>query len=127
MIYKNPIERIYKAGIYSINGLYAAIKDEQAFRHELIIFLGVCLICLLFKFELSRKIILICGWLVVMAFELINSAVERAFNLIDKKYNPEIKAGKDMLSAAIFLMISANIILWLFIICEKFFNLFFNS
>jgi diacylglycerol kinase len=47
-----------------------------------------------------------------MALELINSAVERAFDLIDQEYNLHVKAGKDMLSAAVFLMICFNMLLW---------------
>ena len=47
-----------------------------------------------------------------MALELVNSAVERAFDLIDRGYRAEIKAGKDMLSAAVFLAIVFNVILW---------------
>ncbi len=122
MRYKNPIERIFKASIYSISGLYTAIKNEQAFRFELIIFLAVCFFSCVSSLKITRIIALICAWLVVMAFELVNSAVERAFDLIDKNYNLEIKAGKDMLSAAVFLTIFANIILWLFVFYEKFFN-----
>lgn len=62
-------------------------------------------------------------WLIVMAFEMINSAVEKAFDMIDEKYRPEIKAGKDMLSAAVFLMVCFNIILWLVIINTCIFQL----
>ena len=47
-----------------------------------------------------------------MALELVNSAVERAFDLIDKNYRAEIEAGKDMLSAAVFLVIVFNVLLW---------------
>ena len=49
----------------------------------------------------------------------VNSAVERAFDLIDKTYNPAIKAGKDMLSAAVFLMILANVLLWTALLASR--------
>ncbi len=51
------------------------------------------------------------AWLIVMCLELINSSVEKAFDLIDKNFRDEIKAGKDMLSSAIFFAICFNIIL----------------
>ena len=57
--------------------------------------------------------------MIVMALELVNSAVEKAFDLIDKSFRPEIKAGKDMLSGAVFIMISMNIILWLIEIFQR--------
>ena len=34
------------------------------------------------------------------------------FDLIDKNFNPQIKAGKDMLSASVFISVCFNIVLW---------------
>ena len=61
---------------------------------------------------LTRSVILTGSWCVVMCIELINSSVEKAFDLIDKNFRPEIKAGKDMLSAAVFIAVCFNIVLW---------------
>ena len=102
MKYKNPLERIFKASIYSFNGIFTALKNEQAFRFEFITLLIVCLLSFLLSLGFLRLLILICAWLLVMAFELVNSAVELTFDLIDSNYKSQIKAGKDMLSAAVF-------------------------
>ena len=122
MIYRNIFQRIFHASIYSLNGLYFALHNEQAFRYEALIFLIICIALFIFPGNFAWNIALIIAWLPVMCFELVNSAVEKAFDLIDSKYNNQIKAGKDMLSAAVFLTIFANIILWLFVFYEKFFN-----
>ena len=66
------------------------------------------------------KLYLVLIWLIVMALELVNSSVEKAFDLIDENYRPEIKAGKDMLPSAVFIMVCFNIFSWTALILEAF-------
>ena len=100
---------------YSAQGLCRAWNEEQAFRHEAIV-LGILFLALAIT-EKSPAMMLLTlgGWLLVMIIELINSAVENAFDLISREPNDRIRAGKDMASAAIFLAIVANVGLWIFI------------
>ena len=111
--YRNPLQRLIHATRYSIEGLLYALKNEQAFQYETIVFVILCVILLLINREITYKFFIAVMWLAVMALELINSTVEKAFDLIDEHLRPEIKAGKDMLSSAVFIMICLNIILWL--------------
>lgn len=112
MIYRNPLKRLYNASVYSVSGLIHALKHEQAFRYEAVVFVAMCVILCLIPLEVWHKIFLAGMWIIVMALELVNSAAERAFDLIDENFRPEIKAGKDMLSAAIFIMVCFNVFLW---------------
>ena len=112
MRYKTPLERIIKASKFSLRGLYFALKLEQAFRYEFIVLIIILIASLLLKLNIIKALVLIFAWLIVMAFELVNSAVERAFDLISKDFKDEIMQGKDMLSAAVFICVSFNVILW---------------
>ena len=112
MIYRNPLQRLYNASIYSLSGLCYALKNEQAFRYEVIVLCVLCAVLFFVPVSLMRRLFLVSMWLLVMSAELINSAAEKAFDLIDKNFRPEIKAGKDMLSAAIFILVCFNVILW---------------
>ena len=112
MIYRNPLKRLYNASLYSIDGLLHALRNEQAFRYEAVVFCVLCLVLCISPLPLMRCLFLAGMWIVLMALELVNSATEKAFDLIDEDFRPEIKAGKDMLSAAIFLMVCFNIFLW---------------
>ena len=118
MRYRNPLKRLINASKYSLEGLYYALKNEQAFQYEFSVFVVLILILFLVPLNFERKIFLAAMWLTVMAFELVNSAVEKTFDLIDKNFRAEIKAGKDMLSAAVFVMVGFNIFLWLTLIIE---------
>ena len=108
MRYSNIFSRLFHASRYSLEGLYYALKHEQAFQYEFIVLIIIILA--------GKSLLLAGAWLIVMCLELINSAVEKAFDLIDKNFRHEIKAGKDMLSCAIFLAVCFNIILWVYVI-----------
>ena len=107
-----PWKRLYNATLYSLSGLLQAFRQEQAFEYEAVVFFFLCALLLCLRLPLPHSLAVIGGWMAVMALELVNSAVERAFDLIDRDYRAEIKAGKDMLSAAVFLAIVFNVILW---------------
>lgn len=104
MKYPDVFSRLVNASVYSLQGLWYALRHEQAFQYEAAVL--VVLVCV------SRNIYLAGSWLIVMCLELVNSAVEKAFDLIDEDFRPQIKAGKDMLSASVFLSVVFNVILW---------------
>ena len=106
--YTNIFSRMWNASSYSIQGLTYALRHEQAFQYEAAVFVFMCVVIAVFGLPMYLS----GAWLIVMCFELVNSAVEKAFDLITQEYSPLVKAGKDMLSASIFLMICVNIILW---------------
>lgn len=114
-----PWERLYKATAYSLSGLLQALSQEQAFRYEAVVFALLCALSFGLRLPWARFLIAAGGWMAVMALELVNSAVERAFDLIDTRYRAEIKAGKDMLSAAVFLAVAFNVLLWATLIFER--------
>ena len=112
MIYRNPVQRLVYASKYSLQGLAYALRNEQAFRYEAAVLAVICILLCMMPFTLWQRILLAVMWLAVMALELVNSAVEKAFDLISEEYRPEIKAGKDMISASVFIMVCMNILCW---------------
>ena len=114
-----PWRRLYNATAYSLSGLSHALREEQAFEYEFVVFVALCALLLCLQVPPAQSLALIGSWTAVMALELINSAVERAFDLIDRDYRTEIKAGKDMLSAAVFLAIAFNVMLWAALILQS--------
>ncbi|MDR2727182.1 MAG: diacylglycerol kinase [Deltaproteobacteria bacterium] len=109
------IEHVIGATRYSLQGLRRAWHEEQAFRHEGVVLGILFLLLVLTEKSLHLMLLTLGGWLFVMSIELLNSAIENAFNLIGQEPNDRIKAGKDMASAAIFLAIAANVGLWIFV------------
>ena len=113
MRYSNIFLRLWNASRYSLCGLIYALKNEQAFQYEAVVMMILFAVILIFNIPFQWSLMIIFAWLFVMCLELINSSVEKSFDLIDEHYRPEIKAGKDMLSASVFIAVICNLILWL--------------
>ncbi len=103
---------LYRATRHSLAGLVHAFRAEQAFRHEVLVLPLLCAALALTGKDFDAWLLVLGGWLIVMLAELLNSAVEEAFDLISGERNPHIKAGKDMASAAIFLALVVNAGIW---------------
>ncbi|MBQ7154155.1 MAG: diacylglycerol kinase [Synergistaceae bacterium] len=116
MTYKNPLKRIISASVYSLQGLAYAVKNEQAFRYEAVVLVVIGILLWVMPLTLWQGLFLAGMWLIVMALELVNSAAEKAFDLITQDYHPLVKAGKDMLSASVFVMVSFNVMCWVIVI-----------
>lgn len=112
MKYSNIFSRLFNASRYSLDGLIYALKNEQAFQYEAAVLVCICALILLLDVPALWALLLIGAWLPVMCFELVNSAVEKAFDLIDENFRPEIKAGKDMLSLSVGILTAFNVLLW---------------
>ena len=115
MKYSNPFSRLFNASRYSLDGLRHALINEQAFQYECAVLVIILAVSSFAPLSAELKIFLIFAWLIVMCLELINSSVEKAFDLIDENFRAEIKAGKDMLSSAVFITVCFNIAIWLMI------------
>lgn len=101
-----------KAARHSLAGLAHACRAEQAFRHELLVLALLCATLAIMNKPFGDWLLAVGGWLCVMITELLNSAVEEAFDLISTEWNARIKAGKDMASAAVFLAVLINVGIW---------------
>ncbi len=106
------LDRIIKAGGYSLAGLKAAFVHEAAFRQE-ILALAIGLPAALFfgKTGMERAV-LIASLLVVLVTELLNSALEATVDRIGLEHHPLAKRAKDLGSAAVFVSILLVIIVW---------------
>lgn len=104
-------KHLIKAGQHSLAGLGRAWQ-QQAFRHEVLLLPVLLLALVLVRPGAGWTAAALVGWLLVMAFELLNSAIEEVFDLVAPFYSVAVKYGKDMASAAVFLALVANMVLW---------------
>ena len=106
------IRRLISATRYSMQGLAAAWKHEEAFRLEasLALLLFPCSFWL--GQTLSQQLILIASLALVAIVELINSAIEAVVDRIGTDMHPLSGQAKDIGSAAVFLSTLLVIVLW---------------
>lgn len=106
------IKRILRAAEFSWDGLRAAYKSEEAFRHD--VFLACVLIPISFFIEATRAehILLIASVIFLLICELINTAIEVVIERISAEWHYMSKKAKDIGSAIVFLALLQILFFW---------------
>ena len=100
---KRGLQRILNAARYSIDGIAAAWRHEDAFRQEAVLAAVMIPAALVLPVTLVEKILLVGVVLLVLIVELLNSAVEVAVDRDRYEINSLGKRAKDLGSAAVML------------------------
>ena len=106
------IKKLYINLINSLNGL-KIVSKENSFILEIV--LGFFLIPYIFlsNIDLNYKIVLSVLYFLLLAFEIMNTAIEKLCDKVTTEINPEIKKIKDLSSAAVFVVLLILIITFL--------------
>jgi diacylglycerol kinase (ATP) len=106
------IVRLIKACGYTRDGLLATFRSEAAFRQE--VALAVVLLPLAFFIAPGPQAFgLMAGSvLLVLAVELLNSAIECVVDRISPEHHPLCKQAKDAGSAAVFIALVMAAVVW---------------
>jgi len=111
-IKRTGIKRFYFATKYSMQGIKATWKEEPAFRYEvsaLVVMLPAAF--WLAQSGLQLALLLSCCFL-VLAFEIVNSAIEAVVDRWGPEYHELAGRAKDMGSAAVFMMLNMTGVVW---------------
>ena len=99
---RHGLVRLVYALRYSLDGLRATWKDEEAFRQiGLLCMVGVPL-ALYLGGSWAESLLLILPIVLSLAVELLNTAIENLVDLVSPEWHPLAKKAKDMGSAAQF-------------------------
>ncbi|WP_010445106.1 diacylglycerol kinase [Vibrio rotiferianus] len=110
------LKRIFKAGIYSVQGLKAAFKHEAAIRQEIVLMaLAFGLLCWL-DVGVTEKVIMMALVVLVFVVELLNSAIEAVVDRVGVEHHELSGRAKDIGSAAVLVMLMLAGGSWLYII-----------
>ena len=104
---------------YAFNGLKILVKEEHNARIHLFIATCVLIAGAVFKISTSEWIAVIFCIGLVIALELINSAIENTADLISKEKNETIKKIKDLSAGAVLVAAIASAIIGLIIFLHR--------
>lgn len=108
-------KRFLKSIKYSMQGLFYAYRYEQSmWIHGLATVLAITM-GIIFKIKLSEWAIIFIALGIILALELINTAIEATVDLACSKIHPLAKIAKDCGSAASFVMSIVSIVISLFV------------
>lgn len=113
---RKGLARIWRALGYSLAGLAAAFRHEDAFRQEVWLALVLLPIALVLPVAGIGKALMAGSVILVLIVELLNSAVEAAVDRISLEDHQLAKRAKDIGSAAVFLSLVNVAVVWLLIL-----------
>jgi diacylglycerol kinase len=112
-----------KRFIYAINGLVSAFKTEVNMRIHVIAAFVACVAGFYFGLSSVEWTIIILCIVLVISWELINTAIEVLCNLVHPEQHPVIKKIKDVAAAAVLLAAVGSVIVAFIIFLPKLFSL----
>ncbi len=107
------MKRHYYATKNSLRGLYYAIRTEAAVREEAVAFVVALPVGYFIAPNLAWYVAMIAALLVVLAVELLNTAVEKLSDHVTRDHHPDIGKIKDFGSAAVFCTLGLAGLVWL--------------
>jgi diacylglycerol kinase (ATP) len=113
------LKRLYLATINSWNGLKFAVRSEQAIREELVALLLSIPLAFIVGTTAERRLELIIVVLLLIAVELLNTAIEKLSDRLTREIDPQIRDVKDMGSAAVLAALVIAGATWLFALAER--------
>lgn len=116
--------RFIKSIKYSLDGLFYAYRYEQSlWIHGFCVLISITL-GIIFQIKLSEWAIIFIALGIILALELINTAIEATVDLITTNIHPLAKVAKDCGSAASFVMSIVSVVISLFVFGPYFLELF---
>jgi diacylglycerol kinase (ATP) len=110
------LRRIWNAFFYSLEGLRAAFRHEDAFRQEVLLAALLIPAALFTPATGAGKALMIGSVLLVLIVELVNSALEAVVDRISVERHQLSKRAKDIGSAAVMLALVNVPVVWLLVL-----------
>ncbi|ENO82379.1 diacylglycerol kinase [Thauera mechernichensis] len=109
---KTGLRRIWNAFHYSLDGLRAAYRHEDAFRQEVLLTLVALPLALWLGDSALERALMIGSVLLVLIVELLNSAIEATVDRVSLERHQLAKRAKDIGSAAVLIALINAAVVW---------------
>jgi diacylglycerol kinase (ATP) len=109
---KTGLRRLWNAFHYSLAGLKAAYRNEDAFRKEILLAAALIPLALFLPAGAVGKALMIASVLLVLIVELLNSSVEATVDRISLEDHQLAKRAKDIGSAAVLMSLINLAAVW---------------
>jgi len=114
------LRRLVDATRYSLEGIAAAFRHEEAFRLEVLAAAALVPAGLWLGGDGVERALLVGSVLLVLVVELLNSAVEAVVDRVSLEHHDLAKRAKDYGSAAVMFSLIAAGAVWLLVLAARF-------
>lgn len=104
---------------YAINGLISAFRTEVNMLVHIIAAVLICITGFYFNLTSVEWVVIVLCIVLVISFELINTAIEELCNMVHPEQHPIIKKVKDIAAAAVLVAAIGSVVAALIIFLPK--------
>ena len=108
---------------HALDGIEYTINHERNFKIELYFAIIVTIMSLIFRVSLIEWTVLVLVISMVLALEMVNTALERCVDLVTKDYRELAKNAKDIAAGAVLIMSMFSVVIGIIIFLPKIINL----
>lgn len=101
---------LFKSFFCAFSGIYITVLTERNFRIHLLAAVIVSFLGFYFKINRIEWIILVISIALVMAMEMVNTAIEAIVDLVSPNYHPLAKIAKDVAAGCVLVTAIAAVI-----------------
>lgn len=109
---KRGLPRLLDSFLYSLLGLKAAWRNEEAFRLEVCLALIFVPMSFWLGQSLEHQLLLLLSCGIVLLAELVNSAIEAVVDRVGPEQHPLSAQAKDIGSAVVFISLNLFLLIW---------------
>jgi len=113
------MDRLLRATINTWHGLCDATRSEAAFRQELAALVLAVPLAFLIAADAWKRFLLIGVVVFIMVVELLNTAIEKLADRVNREIDPQIGRVKDIGSAAVGCALVIAGLAWLLALAER--------
>jgi diacylglycerol kinase (ATP) len=109
----STVKRLYGATLNTLRGLGYCLRHEPAVREEAILLAVAVPVGVFLAPDVAWYVAMIGSLLVVLAVELLNTAIEKLADYVTRERHVEIRRIKDFGSAAVFCTLCLAGLIWI--------------
>jgi diacylglycerol kinase (ATP) len=113
------VKRLYTATINSLRGLGCGLRSDAAVREEVALLAFGSLLGIFLAPNLGWYVAMVGVLLVLLAVELLNTAVEKLADHVSREWHPQLGMAKDLGSAAVFCTLCLTGLVWLAAVAQR--------
>lgn len=111
--------RLAKSFYNALLGIYYCVKHERNMKIHLCCALAVCLAGCYFQLSKIEWLILSLTIALVIALEIVNTAIERVIDLLSPTFHPLAKVAKNSAAGAVLVMALASLVVGYLLFWDK--------
>lgn len=121
---KFDYKKFFRSFKYAFNGVWYLILNEQNARVHALISIGVGIIAYFLRVSRLEAAILFMAVILVFAIEIINTAIEKTFDLLHPQEHNTIRVVKDAMAGAVFIAAIIAAVVFVLVFLPHIKNLF---